>query len=200
MNPAHSRVTFTATVTPTGGTPPTGPTSYVYFFDGQSYLGFDTLDENGQARFTINSLEVGVHNIVAIYSGDSIFNGSSDSLTQTILGQVYGRLWLDQNQNGIQDAGEADFVNALVQLKDAAGNVVASTYTNSQGMYGFTNIPLGTYALAAALGDGYEFSPQDQGSDDAVDSDVNNLGLSDLFTLLSDDDWFKKDAGLFQSI
>src|SRR5205814_2077529 len=76
---------FTVLVTPIG--PGAGiPTGTVLFLDGDTPLGEGTLDETGQASFTVNTLDVGDHAITAIYASDDNFSGSSsDILVQTIL-------------------------------------------------------------------------------------------------------------------
>ena len=72
-------VTFTATVTSSGGT----PTGSIAFDDGGSSLATVTL-ANGVATFTTSSLAIGSHTIHATYTPDSSFAPSSASLTQTI--------------------------------------------------------------------------------------------------------------------
>ncbi|MHB8527459.1 MAG: Ig-like domain repeat protein [Candidatus Acidiferrales bacterium] len=74
-------ITLTATVTsnPPGGT----PTGTVAFNDGSTVLGTETI-ASGQASFTTSSLSVGSHSITASYSGDSAFQASAGTLTQTV--------------------------------------------------------------------------------------------------------------------
>ena len=82
LNPSiHSQsVTFTATVSGSGGT----PTGNVSYFDGGIFLGSGQLN-NGAATFTTSSLAVGNHNIIADYSGDTVYAGSvSATLVQTV--------------------------------------------------------------------------------------------------------------------
>ena len=75
-------VTFTATVTPTGGSGT--PTGSVTFQDGSSVLGSATLS-GGSATFTLATLAVGPHSITAVYGGGGGFSGStSPALTQTV--------------------------------------------------------------------------------------------------------------------
>ena len=70
VNPAiaTSAVTFTATVSSSGGT----PTGSVSFYDGTTLLGTVTLT-SGTAAYTTSSLTVGTNNITAVYSGNSTF-------------------------------------------------------------------------------------------------------------------------------
>jgi hypothetical protein len=83
VNPAifGASVTFTATVTSTGGTP--GGT--VTFMDGASTLGTGTLNGSGQATLSTATLASGNHSVTAVYGGDSNFAGSTSTvLTQTV--------------------------------------------------------------------------------------------------------------------
>ncbi len=80
-------VTLTATVGVTA--PATGvPTGSVTFYDGSTILGTGSLSVvNGQdqASYTTTFLRAGSHSITAVYSGDSVFQGStSTSLTQSV--------------------------------------------------------------------------------------------------------------------
>jgi hypothetical protein len=74
-------VTFTATVTSSGGT----PAGTVTFKDGSTTLGTSNLDGSGRATFTTSTLTVASHSITATYNGSSTFNPSTSSvLTQVV--------------------------------------------------------------------------------------------------------------------
>jgi hypothetical protein len=74
-------VTFTATVTSSGGT----PTGTVTFKDGTTTLGTSNLDGAGHATFTTSTLAVASHSITAAYNGSTNFSPSTSSaLTQTV--------------------------------------------------------------------------------------------------------------------
>lgn len=75
-------VTFTANVSGVGSTGNT-PSGMVYFYDGNKSLGGYTL-ASGSAKFTTSSLTTGTHTIKAVYTGDTYFNGSEDTLKQTV--------------------------------------------------------------------------------------------------------------------
>ncbi|MCK5886551.1 MAG: hypothetical protein KAG70_08645, partial [Alcanivorax sp.] len=47
-------------------------------------------------------------------------------------------IWLDENSDGLQDAGEPGIPNVTVDLRDALGNLLASTITDANGGYLFT--------------------------------------------------------------
>src|SRR5205085_2427907 len=83
VNPAvfGQVVTFTASVTASGGT----PTGNVLFLDGPTTLGSATLNGAAQATFATSALAAGTHNILAAYAGDANFSGSTSSaLTETV--------------------------------------------------------------------------------------------------------------------
>ncbi len=70
-----------------------------------------------------------------------------------------------------------------INLLNAAGEVVDSTVTDADGNYRFDSVPVGDYRIEGVAPDGRKFSPQDQGGDDSIDSDVDNTGQSDLITV-----------------
>ena len=74
-------VSFTATVTGSGGTP-TGSVTFTDTTTSQT-LGTITLIA-GVATVTTSTLTVGSHTIQAVYSGDSNFNSSSTSISFTV--------------------------------------------------------------------------------------------------------------------
>jgi hypothetical protein len=88
-NPSNygSSVTFTATVTPTGGT--SLPTDTVTFLDSGTPLGAPVaLGSSLQATFTTSTLIAGMHTITASYSGDS----NNSSSTSAPLSQVVNKV------------------------------------------------------------------------------------------------------------
>ena len=61
------------------------------------------------------------------------------------------RLWLDENGNGVQDTGEVGLNGVTVDLLDAAGNVIATTTTAGNGLYGFDSLAPGSYTVRIDL-------------------------------------------------
>lgn len=83
-------------------------------------------------------------------------------------------VWSDLNQNGIQDAGEPGLAGITVNLYQ--NNVFfASDVTDAAGLYllliGSNNASF-SWTLEFVLPAGFQFSPADQGGNDALDSDV----------------------------
>ena len=115
------------------------------------------------------------------------------------LASIGDRVWLDTNSNGIQDPGETGVDNVTVNLYNSTGSQINSTLTNLTGYYNFTKLVPGNYSVGFVLPSGYVFSPQNQGADDAVDSDANtSTGRTVDTTLDSDETDPTWDAGIYQ--
>jgi hypothetical protein len=95
QNPApdSTLVTFTATISSSGGV----PTGTVAFYDGGNSLGFETVNASGIAALGTSALSSAAspHSITAVYSGDSAFAGS----TSSVLYQVTTNAGVSTNTN-----------------------------------------------------------------------------------------------------
>src|SRR5689334_5247389 len=58
-----------------------------------------------------------------------------DRWTPAVIG---GTVYLDGNANGLLEPGETGLPGSTLQLKDGAGNVLATTTTSGTGQYQFT--------------------------------------------------------------
>jgi len=56
-------------------------------------------------------------------------------------------IWYDINRNGVIDSGEPGLADITVTLLNGDGVVVATTVTNSSGVYLFAQLPPGTYTI-----------------------------------------------------
>ena len=73
-----------------------------------------------------------------------------------------------------------------IVLLDAAGKVVATTFTDANGNYKFDNVPTGQYKVMGVAPDGTHFTLKDAGGNDSIDSDVGSNGQSDLICVTKD--------------
>jgi hypothetical protein len=91
-----------------------------------------------------------------------------------------GATFYDLNRDGIRQDGEAPLVNLVLTLQDSEGNVLAGPLeTNLSGSYDLRSgvAAPGTYYLDfAQYPTPYVFTEQDQGEDEARDSDVGSDG------------------------
>ncbi len=117
-------------------------------------------------------------------------------------------VWLDSNVNGIQDGGETGVPGVTVNLLDGAGNPVlvggnpVTTTTAADGSYLFTDLVPGVYTVQFVAPASHVFTLQDQGGNDAIDSDAGlsnsqNPGVTGPITLSSGDSNLTVDAGIF---
>ena len=75
----------------------------------------------------------------------------------------------------MQDEGEVNFTG-VVTVKLYSGSFAdpaPQTQNTSTGNYLFENLAAGTYCVEFSIPSGYTVSPQDQGGNDALDSDGN---------------------------
>ena len=87
-----------------------------------------------------------------------------------------------------------------VRIYSAASNLLATTTTDSAGAYRFTNLPTGAYFLEFAAA-GYFAAAQDQGGNDALDSDVDPAtGRTASFALGGGTTDASRDAGFYQPL
>ncbi len=92
----------------------------------------------------------------------------------TVIGAALGdRVWLDVDANGVQDAAESGVSNVTVNLYDAGSNLVATTTTDTNGLYRFERLVPGDYTVEVVPPAGHRFGPRDAGSDDGTDSDID---------------------------
>ncbi len=96
---------------------------------------------------------------------------------------INGTVWLDRNDDSLRDAAEPGQNDLRVFLLNNAGAVISQTsttfdYFGQPGHYGFGALPAGVYSVrfdVAAMPAGTVVT-QNQGADDARDSDVDGAG------------------------
>lgn len=116
---------------------------------------------------------------------------------------VTGRVFGDSDGDGVRETGEGALAaNATVALFSAGANgvigggddvVVAQLATLST--FSFSTVAPGTYFLAFTGPAGLGVTRQDQGADDALDSDANANGVTAPFTITSGQTEITRDAG-----
>jgi len=63
------------------------------------------------------------------------------------LGSIGDRVWLDDDRDGVQDAGEPGLSGVVVELRDSAGGLLASQTTGADGEYLFGGLSQGKRPL-----------------------------------------------------
>ncbi|MFO1194042.1 MAG: SdrD B-like domain-containing protein [Rhodoferax sp.] len=119
---------------------------------------------------------------------DAYYTGYNTSSTKGSLGD---RVWEDKNYNGVQDAGESGVSGVKVTLRGAGANgvfgdsddVTSVTYTNASGNYEFNNLAAGKYKIEVTTPSSYFITKQNQGANDASDSDIGSTGVTSEIVL-----------------
>ena len=161
------------------------PAGYEFTLQDQGSDDYVDSDVNGSGAMIVTTLAPGENDLTwdaGIYRPASLGN----------------YVWEDLNLNGIQDTGEAGVAGVTVNLKDGTGAILDTTTTDSNGLYLFDNLVPGEYSVEVLKPANYEFTLQDQGSDNAVDSDVNSSGAMIVTTLVSGENDLTWDAGLMR--
>lgn len=103
-------------------------------------------------------------------SGDCEIRKTIFQQTSNILGN---RVWLDENQNGIQEDYEKGAGGICVNLYNSTNQLIQQTTTDSNGYYGF-NVESGNYFVEFDLPDWLAFTQANIGYEDK-DSDVDQV-------------------------
>ena len=113
------------------------------------------------------------------------------------LADIGDRVWIDENKNGAQDAGEPGVPDVTVHLYNEDGTLARTTTTDANGNYLFEDVPPGNYYVEFVLPDGYELTTPDNGDNDSDSDAAPNSGRTVILTMAGVDDltW---DAGLFR--
>ena len=111
-------------------------------------------------------------------------------------------VWEDKDFNGKQDGNEVGIKNVTVNLLNSAGTALATTTTDVNGAYAFTNLNPGDYKVQVVTPSGYFVTKKDIGGNtlasDALDSDIDGTGTTVLTTLTAGENDTTWDAGFYR--
>lgn len=123
----------------------------------------------------------------------------SDPAKVLVVGGVGDFVWKDEDGDGLQGINEPGIPNIPVRLQTCDGQTVAVEVTDSEGFYFFNNVEQGFYQLSfdiTGLDEGCDFTFQNVGDDDTIDSDPDEFGLISCFEILAGSYDSTYDAGL----
>ncbi len=99
---------------------------------------------------------------------------------------VGARVWLDDTGDGVLGPGDGGVGGVTVQLLGSDSGVLATEVTSPTGQYSFNGLRAGQYRIRfSKIPGGLRFTRPDAG-DPALDSDVDQAGMSGVFTLGSE--------------
>ena len=124
---------------------------------------------------------------------------SNNVVARVHAGSIGGKVWLDINSDGIQDANETEGINhTTVNLYDKEGELLSTTKSNEEGQYGFSGLLVGEYVLEFVAHSSYTWSGKSRGEDFSLDSDVDvESHKTDLIVLKETDAKKAIDLGLY---
>lgn len=174
------------------------PTDYQGTLPNQG--GDDTLDSdvdnNGQVAqtpyFLLNAAED-----LAAWDYGLQWAGTEENPLQPSA-SIGDLVWLDLNGNGSLEADENGVPGVAVRLYNAAGELIAVTVTDGNGLYRFTDLIAGSYFVEFVLPTDFVFSQLGATGRDSDSNADPTSGRTELFTLeagVTDLSW---DAGIHQ--
>ncbi len=119
---------------------------------------------------------------------------------QTGTGMIGDMVFNDLDGDGIMDAGESGIQGVIVTLSKDNGQFIAQQTSDFFGKYKFTAMVGMSYKLTYTnIPAGFGFSPQNQGGNEANDSDANpSTGMTDPIFINPGDMRLDQDVGLMQ--
>ncbi len=112
--------------------------------------------------------------------------------------QVGGMVFMDSNNNGLQNDQEAPAEGFTVQAVDWNGQIVATVVTDASGMYHFDNLLPIPHTIRVLLNDPYIASPFAQ-TGSAIVTQNGDYGETDLLDLTPGSFTGNVNAGLFKA-
>ncbi len=190
---------------------PTG-VPYMIRFSRPSGLVFSRLDAdrqgiNGALNSDVNPL-TGRTTAFTLSIGENNPNIDAGLTLPSALGDF---VWEDKNGNGIQDDAASGIGGVSAKLHwvgygpDAIpgtaddDEAIATTVSNAQGFYGFSNLIPGNYKVVFGAPSGYLHTARARGTDPALDSDVYPAtGETAIISLSEGQNNLTVDAGLLR--
>ncbi len=84
-------------------------------------------------------------------AGGEVSGSADNNFAEIVPSVIAGRVFLDQNNNGVQNGSDAALASVTVELLNAGGTVIATTTTDASGDYRFTGLAPGVYSVREPL-------------------------------------------------
>jgi Bacterial Ig-like domain (group 3)/FG-GAP-like repeat/FG-GAP repeat len=197
----NQSVMFTAAITPQDGGTATGT---VTFKDGGTSIGAASVNGNS-ASFSLSTLAVGTHSIIAVYSGDGNVLGSSSSAISQVVNKQASTSAVTSSANPAIAGSSITFTitvspqllgtpTGTVTLKKNGGTLATLSLNSGQATYMTSSLGIGSFSIMAVYAGDSNFSSSTSpvltqvvgkaSTTTAVTSSLNpsNVGQSVTFT------------------
>ncbi len=154
------------------------------------------LNSDGVA-INANTYATPIINLAASQNKMDVDQGFYNVTANAAIGNI---VWNDVNNNGIQESGEPGMPGISVTLFNASGAVMATTTTNANGNYLFSNVTAGAYFINFSnLPTGFVFTAGNQGADSTKDGNANALGSTSQIVIATNQLNTTIDAGIYNA-
>ncbi len=79
--------------------------------------------------------------------GGEISGSGNNNFAEIIPSTIEGRVFLDQNNNAVQNGADSALANVTIELLDAGGVVISTAITDANGDYRFAGLAPGVYSV-----------------------------------------------------
>jgi CshA-type fibril repeat protein len=172
---------------------------YVVFEIPDTYkVSPQNVGTNRSADSNANS-ETGKSDIITLVAG--VDNRTVDMGLYQEAGKIGDRVWYDSNKNGLQDKNENGVGNVKVELYHVGeAKAIDETKTSATGIYSFEKITPAEYYIVFTTPPAYSISKSNRGDDNKIDSNANQEGRTENFTVVSGTKNSTIDMGVYQNM
>lgn len=167
-----------------------------YYTSPKKLIDLDNLKKD---KFTVGDYE----DILSKINLDDLNKDEKDldENKETNMASLGGKVWDDLNGDGIQDTNETLLKDIDVILLDQNKNVLKTTKTDIFGRYSFNDLNDGTYFIKINLSNGYDaFTKNDVGTDNSINNDFNNNGLTKQIEVKDGNSDYSIDCGILKLV
>jgi hypothetical protein len=163
---------------------------------GNAAHGNLQFNSDGSFTYTPNAGYTGPDSF-SYYASDGQYNSNTATATLTVDSTISGQVWLDGNQDGIENNGESGMSGVTVNLVAPTGYQLSSTTTDANGNYQLSVDPsLGSqFQVQVAIPSG-DSATIPFASQTGIVSSINDAGYSNLLTLPSSGGISNVNAGI----
>ena len=112
-------------------------------------------------------------------AGGEVSGSTGNDFSEIARSSISGRVFTDQNNNGIQNGADIGISGVTIELLDAGSSVISTTTTDSNGDYSFSNLDPGTYSVREPS------QPSGTNNGQTVPGAVGNGGTAGTGTIVS---------------